>query len=315
MAMILIAILLDLLLKTTTMRILFTLLLLTGLLEKSVAQRLEHHDLLLFSLNQNADSTFTPSGPRFLSKFNPRGYNNQPNFFSDNELYVVTQSIGDTTQTDILALDLLMSTQTRVTATPLTAEYSPTLMPGSARFSCIRVEEDGTQRVWSFPLDRSDNGRPEFPRLTGIGYHCWLRDTLAAFFVVGENGGPHTLQVAGIRAQKLQRIGSNIGRCLLRTPRGQLAFISKTTDQIWFLKTWDPATGKQEIVIKVPAGIEDFAILPDGTYLTGSGPRLYQYKPGWQTDWKEIANLERYGVRSITRLAVSRNRKLVVVVE
>lgn len=297
------------------MRILLVALLFSGILEPTYAQRLEHHDLLLFSLNLTIDSIWVPSAPRFLTKFNPRGYNNQPSFFSDNELYLVTQSIGDTTQTDIISLDLLLSTQTRVTATPLTAEYSPTLMPSGTRFSCVRVEEDGTQRVWSFPIDRSDNGRPEFPRLSGIGYHCWLRDTLAAFFIVGENGGPHTLQVAGIRGQKLQRIGSNIGRCLLRTPRGQLAFISKTTDQTWFLKTWDPVTGKQDIVIKVPAGIEDFAILPDGTYLTGSGPRLYQYKPGRQTDWKEIANWSAFGVSRITRLAVSRNRKLVVVVE
>lgn len=297
------------------MRIIFLSILLAVGLGSTNAQRLEHHDLLLFSLNLTVDSVWVPSSPRFLTKFNPKGYNNQPNFFSDNDLYVVTQSIGDTTQTEILALDLLMSTQTRVTYTPLTSEYSPTVMPSGTRFSCVRVEEDGTQRLWSFPIDRSDNGRPEFPRITGVGYHCWLRDTLAAFFIVGENGAQHTLQVAGLRGQKLQRISSNIGRCLQRTPRGQLAFISKTTEQTWFLKTWDPATGKQDIVIKVPPGIEDFAVLPDGTYLTGSGPRLYQFKPGKQTDWKEIANWSQFGVNRITRLAVSRSRKLVAVVE
>ena len=297
------------------MKKLLAAILLAGNLAPALAQRLEHHDLVLFSLTQSADSVWIPAAPRFLTKFNPRGYNNQPNFISDNELYIVSQSLGDTTQTDILSLDLGLQTYTKVTATPLTDEYSPTLMPGGRRFSCVRVEEDGAQRLWSFPLDRSDNGRPEFSRIYGVGYHCWLRDTLVAFFIVGENGGPHTLQVAGLRGQKMQRIASNIGRCLLRTPRGQLAFISKTNDQTWFLKTWDPATGKQDIVIKVPPGIEDFAILPDGSYVTGSGPRLYQYKPGREADWKEIANLTPYGVRAVTRMAVSGNRKLVVVVE
>ena len=296
------------------MKKLLAAILFAGYLGSAPAQRLEHYDLVLFSLTQSADSVWIPAAPRFLTKFNPRGYNNQPNFISDNELYVVSQSLGDTTQTDILSLDLGLQTYTKVTATPLTSEYSPTLMPGGRRFSCVRVEEDGAQRLWSFPLDRSDNGRPEFSRIYGVGYHCWLRDTLAAFFIVGENGGPHTLQVAGLRGQKMQRIASNIGRCLLRTPRGQLAFISKTTDQTWFLKTWDPVTGKQDIVIKVPPGIEDFAILPDGSYVTGSGPRLYQYKPGREADWKEIATLTPYGVRAVTRMAVS-GRKLVVVVE
>ncbi|MCA0234859.1 MAG: hypothetical protein LCH81_00595 [Bacteroidetes bacterium] len=297
------------------MKYLLFLLVSFGYLHAATAQRLEHHDLLLFSLSQNADSTWSLAAPRFLTQFNPRGYNNQPNFFSDNELYVVSQSLGDTTQTDILSLDLAAQAFTKVTATPLTSEYSPTLMPGGSRFSCVRVEEDGAQRLWSFPINRSDNGRPEFPLVYGVGYHCWLRDTLAAFFIVGENGAPHTLQVAGLRGQKLQRIAADIGRCLLRTPRGQLAFVSKTTDQIWFLKTWDPATGKQDIVLRIPPGVEDFALLPDGTYLMGNGARLYQYKPGLQTEWKEIASLEPYGVRKITRLTVSKNRKLVIVVE
>ncbi|MBK8427121.1 MAG: hypothetical protein IPL27_14600 [Lewinellaceae bacterium] len=297
------------------MRLLLATLCAIGCICPASSQRLEHHDLLLFSLTQNADSSWLPNAPRFLTKFNPKGYNNQPAFFSDNELYLTVQFPADTTQTDLVALDLGSLTQTRVTATPLTAEYSPTLMPGGRRFSCIRVEEDGSQRLWSFPIDRSDNGRPEFPNIYGIGYHCWLRDTLAAFFIVGENGAPHTLQVAGTRAQKPQRIASNIGRCLLRTASGQLAFVTKTTEQTWFLKTWNPQHNQQEIVVKMPTGSEDFTILPDGTYVTGSGPRLFQYKPGRQTDWKEIANLSQYGVKKITRLGSAKNKKLVVVVE
>ena len=281
----------------------------------ALSQRLEHHDLLLFSLTQNADSNWLPGAPRFLTKFNPKGYNNQPNFFSDNELYLTVQFPADTTQTDLMLLDLGALTQTRVTATPLTAEYSPTLMPGGRRFSCVRVEEDGSQRLWSFPVDRSDHGRPEFPRLYGVGYHCWLRDTLAAFFIVGENDAPHTLQFAGTRGQIPHRIASNIGRCLLKTGRGQLAFVSKATEQTWFLKTWDPQTNRQEILVKMPNGSEDFTILPDGTFVTGNGARLFQFKPGRETEWKEIANLSSFGVKKITRLTSAKNRKLVVVVE
>ncbi len=297
------------------MRFILALLFALVIVDSGRAQRLEHHDLILFSLLQNADSSWLPMAPRFLTQFNPKGYNNQPGFFFDSELYLTVQLPSDTTQTDILSLNLSAMTQTRVTATPLTSEYSPTLMPGGRRFSCIRVEEDGSQRLWSFPMDRSDNGRPEYPNLYGVGYHCWLRDTLTAFFIVGENGAPHTLQVAGWRAQKPQRIASNIGRCLLQTTRGYLAFVQKTTEQTWFLKTWNPKKNAQDIVVKMPVGSEDFTILPDGTYLTGNGSRLYQYKPGRQSDWKEIANLSQYGVKKITRMTSSGGRKLVLVVE
>ena len=273
------------------------------------------NDLLLFSLNKTADSTWRVDAPKFLNAFNRGGYNNQPNFFSNNELWITAQFKSDTSQTEIVALDLLSKTQTRVTATPNTAEYSPTPMPGGKRFSAIRVEEDGNQRLWSFPIDRADNGRVEFPKIYNVGYHCWLRDTLVAFFIVGENEQPHTLQVLGTKAQKPQRIASNIGRCLLKRPDGKLLFIQKATEQTWFLKSWDPKNNTQEIVVKMPAGVEDYALLPDGTLLCGNGAKLFQYKAPRDVEWKEIADLSKFGVKKITRLAASKDGKLAVVVQ
>jgi len=272
-------------------------------------------DILLFSLRKNADSTWRAESPRFLSAFNQGGYNNQPNFFSNNELWLSAQFPRDTTQTDIVALDLLMKTHTRVTATPNTAEYSPTPMPGGKRFSVVRVEEDGNQRLWSFPLDRSDNGRPEIPKIYNVGYHCWLRDTLLALFIVGENGQPHTLQVVGTRAQKPQRVAGNIGRCLVKRPDGKLLFVQKPTTETWFLKTWDPSSNQQEIIVKMPSGTEDFALMPDGTILAGKGSMLLQFNPLRNDDWGEITDLGKFGVKNITRLAVSKDGKLAVVTQ
>lgn len=278
------------------------------------AQNAGKTDLLLFSLNKGADSLWRPDAPRFLSAFNRGGYNNQPAFFNNNELWLTVQFAADTTQTDIMALDLLLKTQTRITATPKTAEYSPTLMPGGKRFSVVRVEEDRHQRLWSFPLDRSDNGRVELPNIYNVGYHCWLRDTLLALFIVGEDGLPHTLQIAGLKGQKLQKIASNIGRCLIKRPDGKLLFAQKPTEQTWFLKTWDPVTNTQDILVKMPSGTEDFTLLPDGAILAGNGSKLFQYKWPKDTDWKEVADLNKYGVRKITRLATSKDGKLAVVV-
>ncbi len=272
-------------------------------------------NILLFSLTKSADSTWRLDSPRFLNVFNRGGYNNQPNFFGNNELWLTAQFPKDTTQTDLIALDLLLKTQTFVTATPTTAEYSPTPMPGGKRFSAIRVEEDGNQRLWSFPLDHSDNGRAEFPKIYNVGYHCWLRDTLIAFFIVGENDQPHTLQVVGTKSQKPQRIASNIGRCLLKRPDGKLLFVQKATEQTWYLKSWDPKTNTQDVLLKMPAGSEDFAVLTDGTLLTGSGTKLLQIKSPRDTDWKVVADLGKYGVKKISRLAVSADRKLAVVVQ
>ncbi|TNE55555.1 MAG: hypothetical protein EP344_13205 [Bacteroidetes bacterium] len=297
------------------MRIVVALLsLLLGWLPVVNAQHLDHFDLVLFSLNQKPDSTWHPFAPRFLTGFNPKGYNNQPQFFSSSELYLTMQDPADTTQTDIFALDLLRRTTTRITATK-TPEYSPTLMPGGRQFSAVRVEEGIGQRLWAFPCDRSDNGRPIFPNITNIGYHCWLRDTLAAVFQVGEDNAPHALALVGIEGQKPVRIAFNIGRCLQKMPDGRLAYVHKATDSIWFLKSYDPVLKGTDILVRTLPGSEDFTVLPDGTFIVGNGTKLYQYQPRRQQEWKEIADLKQYGVKSITRLACSLDGKLVVVVQ
>ena len=292
-----------------------TLFLLLSLPLSLAAQNAGKSDILLYSLLKTADSTWRAEAPRFLTVFNRGGYNNQPNFFNNNELWLTAQFRNDTTQTDLVALDLLRKTETRVTATTTTAEYSPTPMPGGKRFSAVRVEENGQQRLWSFPMDRSDPGRPEFPNIYNVGYHCWLQDTLVAFFIVGEDGEPHTLQVAGVKKQKLKWVASNIGRCMAKKSDGKLLFVQKATAQTWYLKTWDPRTNIQEIVLKMLPGTEDFALLPDGTFLCGSGSKLYQYHPRHDTDWNLLADLGKYAVKKITRLAASKDGKLAVVVQ
>ena len=102
---------------------------------------------------------------------------------------------------------------------------------------------------------------------------------------------------------------------MVKRPDGKLLFVQKATEQTWYLKTWDPKNNVQEIILKMPVGSEDFALLPDGTLLTGKGPKLYQFKAPRNADWKEVADLSKYGVQKITRLAVSGDGKLAVVVQ
>ena len=67
--------------------------------------------------------------------------------------------------------------------------------------------------------------------------------------------------------------------------------------------------------MKSPAGSEDFVIAADGAFLAGQGAKLFQYDPRRQNDWLEIADLSRYGVQRITRLALGADGKLAVVVQ
>ena len=49
------------------------------------AQKLAHHDILMLDMLEK-EGKWTVGKVSFLTSFNPGGYNNQPKFFSENEL-------------------------------------------------------------------------------------------------------------------------------------------------------------------------------------------------------------------------------------
>jgi len=156
------------------------------------AQKLPKTNVYLFDINVVGDSTFEITNAKYLTAFNSEGYNNQPFFMNDEEIYLTVQMANDTTQSDIYALNLETGVKTQVTNTP-ESEYSPTYRfdshinpKSSAEFSCIRVatDENATQRLWTFPLDRSNNGKVIFKTISDIGYHQWMSLDEAALFIV-----------------------------------------------------------------------------------------------------------------------------------
>ena len=88
------------------------------------------------------------------------GYDNQPHFLPDGSGLLYT-SIRDG-QADVYRYEIGIGRSTRLTATT-ESEYSPTPLPSGDGFSTVRVEEDGTQRLWSFDLQ----GRAPPPLLRG----------------------------------------------------------------------------------------------------------------------------------------------------
>ncbi|HHJ50412.1 MAG TPA: hypothetical protein ENJ88_05835, partial [Phaeodactylibacter sp.] len=117
-------------------------------LSLSAQDELPHTQLYLFQLDYDNGKPFITK-PVYLTAFNAGGYNNQPYFVSENELYFTAQLAGEEpAQTDIWSMDLAEGTLTRITQT-VESEYSPRLMPGSFYFTAVRVEADAeaTQRL------------------------------------------------------------------------------------------------------------------------------------------------------------------------
>jgi hypothetical protein len=253
-------------------------------------------DIFLLDLGTGSGGKLKLGQPLKISTW--AGYNNQPSFLPDGRGILYT-SIRDK-QADIYRYDLRASSTTQVTNTP-ESEYSPTLMLDGKSISVVRVEADGTQRLWKFPLA---GGSPALvlEKIKPVGYHLWIDQDTLALFVLGK---PNTLQLVDLRTGKAEWVADNPGRILRRVPhQNKFSFVHKVSDQEWLIKTFDLKTRSVATFIKTFPGAEDYAWTPAGVLLMANGSKLFARKESdWA--WVELADLSSAGLKNITRIAVS----------
>src|SRR5437016_1251413 len=230
------------------------------------------------------------------------GYNNQPFFLPDGRSILYT-SIRDK-QADIYRYDLRSRATSQITNTP-ESEYSPTLMPDGKNISVVRVEADGTQRLWKFPLN---GGQPSLilEHIKPVGYHLWIDDHTLALFILGAKGKPNTLQIVDVPTEKAEIVAENPGRILRLIPhQNKLSFVQKISDREWIVKAFDLKTGKFATLIKTFPGVEDYAWTPTGILLMAKDTKLFKWNPTVDQDWQQIADFSQAGLKRITRISVS----------
>lgn len=227
------------------------------------------------------------------------GYNNQPSFLADGRSVLYT-SIRNK-QADIYSYNLRSGATSQITNTP-ESEYSPTLMPDGKNISVVRVEADGTQRLWKFPLA---GGTPSLilEKIKPIGYHLWIDDHTLALFILGK---PNTLQIVDTRTGKAETIAENPGRILRRIPhQNKFSFVQKISDREWTIKEFDLRTRTSASLTTTLPGVEDYAWLPSGTLLMAKDSKMFSLVPLRGKTWEEIGDFSNAGLKGITRIAVS----------
>lgn len=278
------------------------------LLSAKLSAQLPNTQLYTITFEMGTDS-MSISQVQYLSDFNPKGYNNQPSFFNENELWI-TSNYKNANKTDIFKLNTKREEISQITATS-SSEYSPTLMPNKKEFSVIRaLEIDGetVQWLWAYPINQESCGKAIIEDIKNVGYHQWISDHEIALFLVGD---PHQLVIHDLDDGSNTPISKNIGRSIIK--RGEnIYFVYKLSNKFWHLKSYNLITKKTDLVIKTLPDQEDFTMSREGYFIMGKGSELYMFDPAHDKNWKRVADLSQYGLQKISRLAISGNQLAVV---
>jgi hypothetical protein len=229
------------------------------------------------------------------------GYDNQPHFTPDGSALLYT-SAHDTVQTDIYRYEVATATTRRLTLTDAASEFSATMLPGDLGFSTIH-EDAQDQQLWQFDLDGTSRGGL-LDDVQPVGYHAWSDANTVVMFVLGNDTTPPTLQVGTPATNETWIAAENPGRSLHRVPGStNISFVHKVSEEEWVIQALDPQTRAITPLTATVPGREDYAWMPDGSIVMGDGSTLMRWVEG--EGWETFADLSGFGVREISRIAIS----------
>lgn len=259
-------------------------------------------DLYLLDLRQNGEI----KNISYLTDYNPGKYNNQPFFISENEILVASQLKDD--QTDVVLLNLEKSTFKRLTKTK-ESEYSPQSY-ASSTFTVVRVENDGSQVLWEYPMNLKDIGKKLISDDFQIGYYLHLPNFKTALFTIEED--EFDLIIADTRSGRVKKVASDIGRSFDQSKTGELYFLNKTTPNSFRIKKYNTINNSVSDITDALPDSQDFCIWgSEENILMASGSQIFRYSSS-NSSWLLWKDLSTYGINNITRLC-AKNDQLIIV--
>lgn len=242
------------------------------------------------------------------------GYDNQPNFAPDNSGVYYTamfETGADSAQTDTLFYRFADGKTKNITNSKNTSEYSPTPYLDGERLSFIKVEEDGTQRLWSLAVDSGQQTILN-QSIKPVGYHAWGNKGNLALFVLGE---PMTLQYVDTANQAQGKVvAGDIGRSIRYNSSLDLfSFSQGITQQQFSTFDVDSQTAKNHIAL--PSGSEYYTWLDDRHVLSAQGNRIMIWPYGDDASgWRLWVDAKHLCSTTISRMNINHDQSKIAVV-
>lgn len=220
-----------------------------------------------------------------------KGYLNQPVFSSDGSRLLWTQQSGPgPMDTDIYYQVLGDSKPGQPLVNTKFGEFSATPMPMQPQqYSVVRVEADGTQRLWQIGAGKDELLLPE---VKGVGYHAWGADGDLLLFLLADQSGPNRA-VYRSKDGQLTTLAGHIGRSLVyQGSTDQFYFTAPLPDMPENAEQWlwryQAGAKAAKPVLPLPADGQDLAVTSQGTLLVSSGRYILQLKEQSWLPWLDL---------------------------
>lgn len=241
---------------------------------------------------------------------NNEGYDNQPAFISNEAVVFAGNNDG---QTDISEYNLMSDLQKWVNSKTEGGEYSPQKFPSNSDIAAVRLDTDGLQRLYRY---NSKTGKSkEIVEDLQVAYFAFYNDKKMLATVL--NVDKLDLVMIDLPSKSVDTIFYNAGRSLQKVPKtSSMSYPLVNEEGNLDLYLIDMNSYESFFVSELPIGIQDYVWINDTQILVGSNDRLYMYDTLGGSGWNRVTSLEEYGIKNITRMAISPNgKKLAIVAE
>lgn len=219
-------------------------------------------------------------------------YLNQPVFSRDGSRLLWTRQTGtDPLDTDIYYKLIGAGEPGKPLLQSPFGEFSATPMPQQDQlYSVVRVEADGTQRLWQIGAGQE---QLLFPELKGVGYHVWGSDDDLLLFLLEDSTGPNRA-VYRSKDGDLTMLAGNIGRALLYQANTDRFFFTaprpgQPADSPLWLWRYQAGGKKAEALLPMPANGQDLAVTSQGTVLVSAGQFIFQLAEDHWLPWTDLS--------------------------
>lgn len=257
-------------------------------------------EIFLFSIGKK-DGKMTFSGGENIS--NSKGYDNQPSFSLDNNSILFTSNRREN-NFDIYEYSLANKKINPI----ITSDDGEYTAKESDKNTITFVREGEGQLMTVINFDR--NSKKEtfaFKIKEPIAYYAfnskgdalvWIRYAFMMHFVNTEKS---------INNYVADYVQPSVPHLIPKTDN--FSFMVRHPDDSLWIKEFNSTIQAVRPIVQTKDSKKDYAWMPDGSLLIGSGSKLFRFDEKADKDWNLLMDLNSFGIKDISRISVSPNGK------